>query len=95
MASLGATVVIHGTSPTSTRAFGEGDSLQAVADEIADAHDAQVLAVHGDLSDAAVVEHLTAEIGHYGQIHILVNCAGGDVDCTGHNERKCRQAADQ
>ncbi|MEZ4614251.1 MAG: SDR family oxidoreductase [Caldilineaceae bacterium] len=84
LASLGATVVIHGTSPTSTRAFGEGDSLQAVADEIADAHDAQVLAVHGDLSDAAVVEHLTAEIhGHYGQIHILVNCAGGDIGAQG------------
>ena len=84
LASLGATVVIHGTSPTSTRAFGEAESLQAVADTIADAHDAQVLAVHGDLADEAVVDHLVAEIrAQVGQIHILVNCAGGDIGAQG------------
>lgn len=84
LASQGATVVIHGTSPTSTRAFGEADSLQAVADEIADAHGGQVLAVHGDLSDATVVDHLTAQIrATFGQIHILVNCAGGDIGVQG------------
>ncbi|MCB0144007.1 MAG: hypothetical protein KDE50_29215, partial [Caldilineaceae bacterium] len=43
LASLGARVAIHGTSPTSTRAFGEADSLQAVADEIAQEHGADVL----------------------------------------------------
>jgi 3-oxoacyl-[acyl-carrier protein] reductase len=84
LASLGATVVIHGTSPHSTRAFGEADSLQSVADAIADRHDAQVLAVHGDLGDPAVVAHVTAEIhAHFGQIHILVNCAGGDIGAQG------------
>lgn len=83
-AALGATVVIHGTSPTSTRAFNEADSLQAVADAIADRHNAQVLAVHGDLSDADVVAHLKAEIcANFGQIHILVNCAGGDIGAQG------------
>ncbi len=84
LASLGATVVIHGTGPYSTRAFGEADSLQAVADAIADQYDAQVLAVHGDLADPAVVAHLAAEIhAHFGQIHILVNCAGGDIGAQG------------
>jgi 3-oxoacyl-[acyl-carrier protein] reductase len=84
LAELGATVVVHGTTPTSTRAFGEADSLQSVADAIADRHNAQVLAVHGDLADPAVVDHLTAEIrGHFGQIHILVNCAGGDIGAQG------------
>ncbi len=84
LASLGATVVIHGTSPDSTRAFGEADSLQSVADAIADQHEAQVLAVHGDLGDPAVVAHVTAEIhAHFGQIHILVNCAGGDIGAQG------------
>lgn len=84
LASLGATVVIHGTTPTSTRAFGEADSLQAVADEIADAHGGQVLAVHGDLADAAVVDHLVSQIhATFGQIHILVNCAGGDIGAQG------------
>ena len=31
LASLGARVAVHGTSPTSARALGEADSLQAVA----------------------------------------------------------------
>ena len=35
LASLGATVAIHGTTPFSTRAFGEADSLDAVAQAIA------------------------------------------------------------
>jgi len=51
LAGLGADVAIHGTSPLSTRAFGEADSLQSVADTIAAAHQVQVLPVTGDLSD--------------------------------------------
>ena len=39
LASLGARVVVHGTTPTSTRAFDEADSLAAVANEIATASD--------------------------------------------------------
>src|SRR5258708_31393731 len=50
LASLGARVVVHGTSPTSTRAFDEADSLEAVAREIADEHHAQLLAVHRNLA---------------------------------------------
>ena len=34
LSSLGATVAIHGTTPTSSRAFDEADSLQAVAEQI-------------------------------------------------------------
>ena len=34
LADLGASVDVHGTSPTSTRAFDEADSLEAVAAEI-------------------------------------------------------------
>ncbi|MCE2425022.1 MAG: SDR family NAD(P)-dependent oxidoreductase, partial [Pseudomonadales bacterium] len=45
LASLGAKVAIHGTTPTSTRAFNEAESLDAVAA----AHNADVLPVHGDL----------------------------------------------
>lgn len=84
LAALGANVVIHGTSPHSTRAFNEADSLQAVADAIADAHDANVLPVHGDLADEATVNHLVAAINaHFGRIDILVNCAGGDIGAQG------------
>lgn len=84
LAALGANVVIHGTTPHSTRAFNEADSLQAVADAIADAHDASVLPVHGDLADEATVNHLVAAINaHFGRIDILVNCAGGDIGAQG------------
>ena len=30
LGTLGASLVVHGTTPTSTRAFGEGDSLASV-----------------------------------------------------------------
>lgn len=84
LASLGASVAIHGTSPTSTRAFNEADSLQAVADDIAATHGVDVLPVHGDLTDNAVVQDLVAQIrARFGRIDILVNCAGGDIGAQG------------
>ena len=84
LASLGASVAIHGTGPHSTRAFGEADSLQAVADEIAGEHGARIVAVWGDLTDEAMVAQLTASVCEkLGPIDILVNCAGGDVGAQG------------
>ena len=83
-ASHGARVVIHGTSPTSTRAFGEADSLQAVADEIAQEHSADVFPVHGDLTDEKVVAQLVQQIHEkWNRIDILINCAGGDIGAQG------------
>ena len=84
LAGLGAQVVVHGTSPTSTRAFGEADSLQAVADAIAAEQGAETLAVHGDLTDPAVVTGLAEQIrARLGRIDILVNNAGGDIGAQG------------
>ena len=84
LASLGANVVVHGTSPTSTRAFGEAPSLSAVADEIAAAHQVETYAVHGDLSDAPTVERVLAEIHRrFGRVDILVHAAGGDIGAAG------------
>ena len=84
LASLGAKVAIHGTSPTSTRAFGEADSLDAVAAEIAAQSDGEVLAVHGDLTREDTVQELCAQIRErFGAIHILVNNAGGDIGTQG------------
>jgi 3-oxoacyl-[acyl-carrier protein] reductase len=80
LASLGARVAIHGTTPTSTRQLGEGESLAAEADKIALAHDVDVLAVHGDLTDPQAVARVVGEIrAAYGQIDILVTVAGGDI----------------
>ena len=84
LASLGARVAVHGTSPDSARAFGEAESLEAVARGIAEATGAEVLAVHGDLTDEARVDQLVAEIhARFGQIDVLVNCAGGDIGVEG------------
>jgi len=84
LASVGAKVAVHGTGPYSTRAFGEAESLAAVAQAIADAHGAKTVAVHGDLSDPEVVAELAGQIeGELGPIDILVNCAGGDVGAKG------------
>jgi 3-oxoacyl-[acyl-carrier protein] reductase len=86
LASCGATMVIHGTTPTSTRAFNEAESLEAVARAIAEEHGVEVLAVHGDLSDAAEVKRIVGEIrARFGRIDILVNCAGGDIGAAGIN----------
>jgi 3-oxoacyl-[acyl-carrier protein] reductase len=84
LASLGARVVVHGTSPTSTRAFDEAESLDAVARAIADEHGAQVLAVHGNLAEPATVARIVDEIHQsLGPIQVLVACAGGDIGAAG------------
>jgi 3-oxoacyl-[acyl-carrier protein] reductase len=84
LASLGATIAVHGTTPTSSQAFDEADSLAAVADAISSEHGARTLAVHGDLSDAATVERIMGEIhAALGQIDILVHAAGGDIGAGG------------
>lgn len=84
LAGLGAKVAVHGTSLTSTRAFNEAESLDAVAQAIAVAHGSVVLPVWGDLTDATTVKQVADQIRQkFGQINILVNCAGGDVGSQG------------
>ena len=84
LAGLGARVVVHGTTPTSTRAFDEADSLQAVADEIAADTGAEVFAAPGDLTSESVVRDLVRAIRErFGRIDILVNNAGGDIGTQG------------
>jgi 3-oxoacyl-[acyl-carrier protein] reductase len=84
LAGLGARVAVHGTGPYSTRAFGEADSLNAVAQAIADEHGAEVLPVFGDLTTESTVKRLAGDIReHFGRIDILVNCAGGDIGSQG------------
>jgi 3-oxoacyl-[acyl-carrier protein] reductase len=84
LASLGARVAVHGTSPTSTQAFGEAESLEAVAEAIAREASVEVLPVCGDLTDEATVKKVVGEIRQrFGRIDILVNCAGGDIGAQG------------
>jgi len=84
LASLGATLVVHGTTPDSARAFNEAESLEAVAKAISNEHGGNVLPVHGDLSDENMVRAVADEIrSRLGRIDILVNCAGGDIGAEG------------
>jgi len=84
LAGLGAAIGVHGTGPYSTRAFGEAESLQAVAEAIAGEHGIETLAVWGDLTDESVVGDCAGRIRErFGQIDVLVNCAGGDIGAAG------------
>ena len=84
LAACGARVAIHGTTPTSTRAFDEGDSLSAVAESIREETSGEILAVHGDLSDYADVSACARQVRDaFGPIDTLVNCAGGDIGAAG------------
>ena len=77
-------MAIHGTAPHSTRAFNEADSLQAVADAIAEDRGAEVLAVHGDLTSESTVQEVCGRIrDRFGRIDILINNAGGDIGSQG------------
>lgn len=84
LANLGASVAIQGTTPTSARALGEADSLEAVAKAIEAESGGKVLPVHGNLADPGVVRQLVGAIrAAFSRIDILVNCAGGDIGAAG------------
>jgi 3-oxoacyl-[acyl-carrier protein] reductase len=84
LGGLGAQVVVHGTTPTSARAFGEGESLDHVARDVAKATGGRVLAVPADLTDPVAVQAAAARIrAELGPIDILVNNAGGDIGPAG------------
>jgi 3-oxoacyl-[acyl-carrier protein] reductase len=84
LASLGAAVAVQGTTPTSSRAFGESESLEAVVRAIEAESGNRVLPVHGNLADPEVALDLVRAIrASLGRIDILVNCAGGDIGAAG------------
>ncbi len=81
---LGARVAIHGTRLDSPQTFGEGESMQQVADEIAAAHDGETIAIWGDMTREDDVHRNVDEIhARWERIDILVTCAGGDIGAGG------------
>lgn len=81
---LGANVAVHGTRPDSPSTFGEGTTLQQAADDVASSGSGSTLAVWGDLTQESEVERNVSEIREaWGQIDILVCCAGGDIGAGG------------
>jgi 3-oxoacyl-[acyl-carrier protein] reductase len=84
LCALGARVAIHGTRFDSPRSFGEGDSLEQVARDVAGEAKGEALAVWGDVTDEAEVKRLAGEIrAAWGRIDVLVANAGGDIGAGG------------
>lgn len=80
----GATVAVHGTRYDSPKSFGEGDSMDQVAADVARATGGEAFPVWGDLTDEAEVARMVGEIrSRCGRIDILVNNAGGNIGAGG------------
>src|SRR5437763_1104237 len=73
LCALGAQVAVHGTRFDSPRTFGEGESMDQVARDVATAAGGETLAVWGDLTEDAEVQRLAEAIrSRFGRIDILV-----------------------
>jgi 3-oxoacyl-[acyl-carrier protein] reductase len=80
----GAIVAVHGTRQNSPQTFGEGQSMEQVAADVAQAAGGKTIPVWGDLMQDGEIERIAAEIrAQCGKIDILVNCAGGDIGAGG------------
>jgi len=81
---LGANVAVHGSRENSPQTFGEGQSMQQVAADVATTGAGETLPVWGDLTDEQQVQRVVSEVRErFGQIEILVCCAGGDIGAAG------------
>lgn len=84
LCGAGAAVAIHGTRFDSPRSFGEGESLEQVARDVAAEAGGTTLPVWGDVTDEAEVRRMSAAIrARFGHIDILVTNAGGDIGAGG------------
>ena len=81
---MGAMVAVHGTRPDSPKSFGEGESMDQVARDIAAAAGGTTMPVWGDVTDEAQVKRMAESIrGRFSRIDILVANAGGDIGAAG------------
>jgi 3-oxoacyl-[acyl-carrier protein] reductase len=81
---LGAAVAVHGTRFDSPRSFGEGESMEQVARDIAAEAGGSAMPVWGDVTDEAEVKRMADAIrARLGPIDILVANAGGDIGAGG------------
>ncbi len=81
---LGARVAVHGTRPDSPKSFGEGESMEQVARDIAAEAGGETMAIWGDVTDEAELKRMADAIrARCGRIDILVANAGGDIGAGG------------
>ncbi len=80
----GAAVAIHGTRFDSPRSFGEGESMEQVARDVAAEAGGTAWPVWGDVTDEAEVKRMAAAVRQQlGRIDVLVANAGGDIGAGG------------
>jgi 3-oxoacyl-[acyl-carrier protein] reductase len=84
LCQLGAAVAIHGTRFDSPRSFGEGESMEQVARDVAAEAGGDVMPIWGDVTDEAEVKRMAEAVQtRLGPIDILVANAGGDIGAGG------------
>lgn len=77
-------MAIHGTRFDSPRSFGEGDSMEQVARDVAAEVGGSAMPVWGDVTDEAEVQRMAEAVqARLGPIDILVANAGGDIGAGG------------
>lgn len=83
LAELGANVAIHDMDWNQPAKYGEFADLGEVAKSL-ERHGTTVTAVTGNIGDKAAVAAMKTRIDEtLGPVHILVNCAGGDIGAKG------------
>lgn len=84
LAQLGANVAIHDLDWTAPSKYGEAPDLGTVAAAL-EQHDIRTACVTGNIGDPQAVAKMVSDIGAaLGDVHILVNCAGGDIGASGN-----------
>ncbi|MFP3040995.1 SDR family oxidoreductase [Treponema primitia] len=84
LAFCGANVIIHDVAMDSPKIFNEGDSVEQVADKIGKENSVKTMFVLGDLTKPDIVSSMVENIhSQFGQIDILVPCAGADISSKG------------
>ncbi|HZV06548.1 MAG TPA: SDR family oxidoreductase [Gemmataceae bacterium] len=84
LCQLGAAVAVHGTRFDSPRSFGEGESMEQVAQDVAVEAGGNAMPVWGDVTDETEVKRMADAVeARLGPIDILVTNAGGDIGAGG------------
>jgi 3-oxoacyl-[acyl-carrier protein] reductase len=84
LAALGCPVGVHGMREHGPAEYGEGTTLTDTARAIGEAYGVRTCRALGDLTDAAQVERVVAEVeAALGPVEILVHNAGGDIAAAG------------
>jgi NAD(P)-dependent dehydrogenase (short-subunit alcohol dehydrogenase family) len=83
LAQMGADVIVHDLSWNETAKYGEAKDLGEVVKSL-EALGVRAMAVTGNIGDKDAIARIKAEIdARFGEVEILVNCAGGDIGASG------------